>query len=226
MSYNYTSFVAALSLELQIPVSNAAFQAILPTIIDQAEQTIYRDLQLLSTIIRDATGVTTPDQRRFTLPTANGIFVVLKSVNIINGTSRTPCVKISREVMDALYPDDTGTPGVTPRYYAPESGDSSSFSPTILLGPAPVTTLNVECIGNVRPTPLSAVNDTTFLSSQLPDLMLAAAVVSGTGYQRNWGAQADDPKIALSWQDTYKQRLANASGEETMRKYQAFSTLR
>lgn len=50
MSYNYTQFVASLATMLVLPGSNADFQQVLPNIIDDGEQRIYRELDLLTTI--------------------------------------------------------------------------------------------------------------------------------------------------------------------------------
>ena len=50
MSYDYASFQSALAQEMAIPnanVNDPLFQAILQTIIDYAEQWLYRDLDLL-----------------------------------------------------------------------------------------------------------------------------------------------------------------------------------
>jgi len=220
VSYDYTSFTEALSLESQIPISgasaNAAFISMLPTIIDQSEQLIYRDLQLIATTVTDASGMTTPDQRTFTLPTASGRFVTLQTVNVLNGTARTPLVKVSREVLDVLWPNSVGTPGVTPSKWAPLTDQ------IIVLGPSPASALTLECVGTIRPTPLSEANPNTFISNYLPDLLLTAAMFFTAGYKQNFGAQADNPKLAISWKDVYEAQVASAATEENMRKYQGF----
>lgn len=216
MSYDYTTFVAALRLESQLPADNAAFTSFLPTIIIQSEQLIYRDLQLIATTVADSSGTTTPDQRTFTLPTASGRFVDLQSVNLLNGTLRTPLVKVSREVLDVLWPNSVGTLGVTPTKWAPLTDQ------VIVLGPSPSSALTLECVGTIRPEPLSEANPNTFISNYLPDLLLAAAMFFTAGYKQNFGAQADNPKLAISWKDVYDRLLPMAQNEELMRKYQGF----
>lgn len=219
MAYTYNQFVTALEVETNIPLTgadaNTGFVAILPTIIDQAEQQLYRELDLLATIVRDTSATTTANTRNFTLPTASGRFVVLQSLNIVSNDQRYPLVKVSREVMDAIWPSDAGN-GSLPAKWAPVTDQ------LVLLGPAPSATLTVECVGTIRPTPLSASNTTTFLSQYLPDLFLAAAMVNATGYMRNYGSQADDPKMALSWQARYDALLPSAQTEEMKRKFEAF----
>ncbi len=220
MGYNYTTFTQALSLESQLPITgpsaNAAFISMLPTIIEQAEQMIYRDLQLIATTVQQ-NGTTTPDQRNFTLPTGSGRFVILESVNILNGTERSPpLVKCSREVLDVFWPNSVGTLGVLPAKWAPLTDQ------VIILGPSPASALTLECVGTIRPATLASGNPNTFLSDNLPDLLLTAAMVFTAGYQQNFGPQADNPKLALSWGEIYKAQVASAAGEENQRKYQSF----
>jgi len=223
MSYTYDTFVdAAMAAFANIPTTganaNASFLAAMPTIIDQAEQKIYADLQLLVTIVRDTSASTVANTRNFTLPAPAGAsqFTVLHSINIINGSARTPVIKVSREVMDIIYPSDVGVVGVVPSKWAPLTDT------VILFGPAPSTTYQVECIGTIRPAALSESNQTTYLSTQLPGLFFAAAMVTTAGWMRNFGAQADDPKMANSWQQQYDILLPLAKGEETARKFAGF----
>lgn len=213
MSLTYDTFVAALSLEAVIqPSENASFSSFLPTIIDQAEQLIYRDLDLIATIVSDQTGVATPNQRQFSLPQ---VFVVLQSINLMNGTVRTPLTKTSREVIDFFYPDDTGNASFPPKRWGPLRDQ------VILLGPSPASAYTLECIGTVRPANLSETNQTTFISQNLPDLMMSAAMYYTAGYKQNWGAQSDNPGEAISWKSTYDMQLKSADAEEMRRKYQA-----
>lgn len=223
MTYTYNTLVQdTLAAFTNIPTiganANASFLAAMPTIIDQAEQKIYADLQLLVTIVRDSSGTTTPGTRNFTLPAPASAsqFTVLQSVNIINGPLRTPVVKVSREVMDIIWPSDAGLVGVVPAKWAPLTDT------VILFGPAPTTAYNVECIGTIRPAPLSPTNQTTYLSSQLSGLLFAACMVTAAGYMRNFGSQADDPKMAQSWQAQYDILLPLAKNEESARKFAGF----
>ncbi len=219
MSYTYATFVTAISTETNIAETNAGFIAIMPTIIDEAEQRIYRDLNLIATIVRDSSGSTTANQRSFTLPTASGRFVVLESVNVGTGDNKRALTKISREVADNIWPSENAVSVSTyPSKYAPVTDQ------IILLVPSPGDVFTVQCVGTIRPTALSASNTTTFLSQYLPDLFLAAAMSAMSAYMRNFGAQSDDPKMAMSWEMDYKNRLPSAASEETRRKYQAFSS--
>jgi hypothetical protein len=221
MSYTYATFTEALAAHTNIPFvgpnANASFVAAMPTIIDQAEQKIYADLQLLATIVRNNVGTTGIGTRNFTLPVPAGAtrFVVVQSINILNGDTRVPVTKVSRELMDMLWPSETG-PGSIPNKWAPVTDT------TILFGPAPTAAYNVEIYGTIRPAALSAVNTTTFLSVELSALLFAAAMVAASGYMKNFGQQSDDPKMSQSWQDQYDRMLPLFKTEETMRKFAGF----
>lgn len=209
MSYTYSSFVTALSTAVVIPSNDANFTAILPSCIDYAEQRIYRELNLIAS--QDATtGTLTSGNRNYTLPST---FVVVDQVNVVtpagstvtNGT-RNALTFTSREFLDAAWSSSTGA--TVPRYYAMLSDD------TIIVGPWPDASYGIEVVGIVRPTALSSGNTTTYLTTNLPDLFFAAAMVFMSGYMRNYGAQADDPKMAVSWETTYTTLLRSAKLEE------------
>ena len=110
-----------------------------------------------------------------------------------------------------LWPSTTGA-GV-PALYAMITDQ------IIIVGPAASAGYTIECIGTIRPTPLSASNPTTFLTLYLPDLFLSASMVYMSAYMRNWSASADDPKMSVSWQSHYDMELASANVEEMRKKY-------
>mgnify|MGYP001022740406 CR=1 FL=1 len=212
--YTYTTFVQALVAETNIPTTNAAFAAIIPTIIDQAEGMIYREpsLNFLSTVVSDDSGFTTADQQQFTLPRH---FTVLQSVNIVDGNERPPLTKVNREVLEFTYPRRvSNSVSDVPAYWAPFTDQ------IILLAPTPGSTVQLECTGNARPANLSALNPTPWLWTYLGDLAFAAAMMFATGYMRNFGSQADDPKMALSWKAVYDGLLPGAASEEMRRKFE------
>ena len=213
MSLTYTTFVSSLANMLVIPdyAADANYQAVIPNIIDDAEQRIYRDLDLLTTIIKDTTGKLTPSNRAFALPQH---FITTEAINIFVETHRWPLVPVSKEFLDAVYPEDAPwTIPSVPQYYAMFTDQS------ILVGPCPDADYTMEVIGTIRPTPLSAANTTTYLTLYLPDLFLAAACVYGAGYQQNFSAMGDNPRQALSWEAHYNTLLQSANIEENRKKY-------
>ncbi len=219
MALNYTTYVTALSELLTIPSSDASFQNILPDCIDYAEQRIYRELDLLQTVVRDASQALTPGSRNFTLPTAQGVFVTVNGINAITpaGTApdsgtRHPLVPVSRDYLDTVWPSATGS--TVPTSFA------MITQTAIVVGPWPDDAYVMEVIGTQRPQPLSASNTETFLSLYLPDLFLAASMVFMAGYLRNFGSQADNPEMAQSWETQYGKLLASANAEEMRKRFQ------
>ena len=217
MSYTYTTFVTNISIEAVQLTSDVNWSTILNSIIDDSEQRCYRDLDLISTIVVDTTGILTPNSRNFTLPQSLGRFVTVKGMNFFTGTypaGRTQLRPVSRHALDFLWPSETAatTPSY-PEYFAPVTDQ------TYVVGPAPDSGYTVEVIGTIRPTPLSAGNPTTFLTLYLSDLFFAGAMCSAAGYMRNYGSQADDPRMSSNWEQQYAQRLASAKGEELRRKF-------
>lgn len=218
VGYTYSTYQNALITMLPVStVSDPNFVAILPSCIDYAEQRCYRELNLLDTIVRDASASLATGSRNFTLPTASGRFEVVQAVNLmLTGSTRQQLVSTSRNFIDFLYPDEAVVAAQpTPLYYAMITDQ------TIIVGPAPSAIYALEIIGTIRPTPLSVSNATSYLSQYLPDLFFAASMVFMSGYQKNFGSQSDDPAQAVSWETQYKSLFASANTEETRKRYNA-----
>lgn len=215
MSYTYNSFVLALANEMVVNPTGSNFLLQLPTIIDQAEQQIYRDVDLLSTVIRDSSATLSAMDRNFTLPSGQGRFVTVTGMNVMTPAGatdmRNPMVLQSRDVVDFFWPSDLTT--ALPTMYAMITDQD------LIVGPSPDAGYNVEVIGTIRPLPLSDANQTTFLSLYLSDLFFAATMIAAAAYQKNFGAVADDPKMAVTWQSNYDARLASASLEEMRKRW-------
>jgi len=168
-----------------------------------------------------ATGLLTSGSRKFTLPTTSGIFVVVEEFNVITPAGitnpelgeRVALLPASKEYLDVVYPSVTGE-GV-PGYFAPISQQDW------ILGPWPDSAYTVEVVGTIRPAPLSATNQTTFLSQYLPDVFLAAALVFAAGYQQNFSAMGDNPQQAVTWESHVKPLIDSAKVEEIRKKFGA-----
>ena len=92
---------------------------------------------------------------------------------------------------------------------------------TFLVGPYPDDNYTVELIGTYRPASLSATNPTTFISLNLPDIMIMASMVYISAYQRNFGRMNDDPQMAISYESQYQTLLKGAMVEEARKKFEA-----
>jgi hypothetical protein len=215
MSLTYASFVSSLSNLLVIPPTDANFQIVLPNIIDDAEQRIYRELDLLATVVRDSSSTLTANSRNFTFPQH---IVVSESINVFTPvntlTNRNILVPVTREFMDAVYGNETASTSPSiPQYYAMITDQ------TIIVGPPPDANYTIEIIGTIRPQPLSSTNTSTYLSLYLPDLFLAESLIFGYGYMKDYGATTDDPQSSASWNAHYKDLWQSANTEETRKRY-------
>lgn len=220
MSLTYTTFVN--SLVNLMPVASAGdpgFSTDLSNIIDDAELRIYRDLDLLNTITGDSSAAVSTGTRSFNLPSTNGTFVVVESINIItpsgtvdpNAGTRNPCTPVSIDYLNFTWGSSNGS--TVPQYFAMFSQS------TVVFGPWPDQAYQAEVRGTIRPAPLSVSNATTLLSVYFPDLLLAAAMVRAAAYQKNFGAVVDDPKLAITWEGHYSSLLVDAKTEEKRKRF-------
>jgi hypothetical protein len=215
--YTYDTYVEALQTMVVSKAPDVPFTTILPSCIDYAEQRIYRELDLISTVTTDISTTTSGSVRDVTLPNT---FVVVNTLAIFTPAgsdattgTRKPLLPVSRDALDALWPSssDTGEPNVF----------SMTTQWELALGPSPDGAYKIEATGTQRPTPLSNTNSTTFLSERLPDLFLAASMVFMSGYMRNFGAQASDPQMGMSWETQYGLLKGSADTEEARKHFRA-----
>lgn len=215
----YSDYVTQLANLLPVPASDGGFVIALPDIINDAEQRLYRELDLLNTIVRDASAALVSGNRNFALPTTQGIFLVVENMNAItpatqanpdNGT-RNPLLPASKDFLDAMFPSGAGA-GV-PQYFAPITQGE------YIVGPWPDANYQVEVVGTQRPAPLSATNTHTLLTDYFPDLFIAASMVFACGYQQNFSAMGDNPASAVTWESHYKSLFGSAAVEEMRKKH-------
>ena len=199
------------------PFQDANYNIALPGSIDYAENSIQRDLDLLTTLTTDISGTLTPSNRLFTLPTSIGTYLTLTEVAlIISGVNQPSMTPVSREFLNACYPSNTPlspTPSI-PIYWAMYD------QATISVGPAPDTNYGVKVVGTQRVPQLSATNSTNWLSMWLPDLYIAAAMIYWAGFQRDYGQSgADNPQTPIHWESVYQNLLKSASTEQARTKW-------
>lgn len=202
------------------PSSDQNFNAILPRAVEQAEQRLYRELDLITTETAQIAALTA-GSRNVALP---GGILILHELNVVtpaatapDAGTRNPVQRVSLALLNAVCPAATagsGSPSL-PRYYA------LLDDVNLRLGPAPDAAYEAEFIGIVRPAPMTASNPTTWLGTNLPDLFLAAVNVFMAGYQRDFGQASDDPQLALSWEALFQELKKSAIVEEARRKAQS-----
>lgn len=221
MSYTYATFTTNLALEIGDPnlVNDVNFQTIVNgTIIPNAEARICQDVDFLGAVVTDSSNVFTVGKR--TVNFGNQWFVI-QDINVITPATttspelglRNPVLPSTKEVCDYLYPSSTGS-GV-PQYFGRVTQSTAVFAPY------PDQAYTLEITGTQRPTPLSSTNTTTFISTYLPQLFMAAAMVEASGYEQNFSAVGDNPQMANNWSGQYNALLKSSVLEEARKKFQA-----
>lgn len=214
---NYATLNTYLQTILVDQAPSTDFTTILPAAIQDAEQRIYRDMDFVNTRYVDSSGALIGGNRLFTLPTANVTFLVVQGVSVLPvgstfGTSgkQTVLEEVSLDDIDWTWPDPTVQQ--LPSKWAMVNDT------TVAVGATPDQAYPVVVTGTFRPAFISSTNTTDYISTVYPDLLVAACMCFLTGYQRDFGSQADDPKLAMSWEQVYQARLKTALAEEQRRK--------
>lgn len=215
----YAQYVTQIATLAVVSESDANFLIILPQAITYAENRIYRDLDLLTTVTTDATKAFTANNRSVSVDIAD--FVTLQQINVITpygitnpelGT-RNPLLPVTKEYLDNVWPSSSG------------AGVPTSFGMinqnNFIVGPWPDMAYQIELVGTFRPDSLSATETETVLSLYWPDLLIMASMIYVSGYQRNFGRANDDPQMAVTYESQYQALLKGSMVEEGRKKFQS-----
>lgn len=218
MALTYNQFKALMKTMLVVDSeANTNFVAVLPSIIAYAEGRIYSEMDLI-TITANTERDCTPNNRAVVVPTTitivHSAYVVTPAATTGDNGKRNPLQRVSPQFIDHVWPSMLSV-GL-PLYYALLTDTA------MILAPTPDAAYKVGCIGPARPAALASGNPTTFLTTNLESLFVAAGMIFGLGWQRDFGAQADDPKAAVSWEMQYQTLKAAANMDELRRKAQAW----
>lgn len=216
----YSQYVTEIATLAVVPDTDPNFVEILPQMITYAENRIYRDLDLLTTVTAISSYITSSNARTLTFPIAD--FITIQEANVIspagttvpNNGTRNPMLPVTKEWINYTYPSSAsaGLPG----YFAMFDQN------TIILGPWPNNAYTVELVGTFRPNSLSSGNPTTFVSTYLPDLMIMASMIYISAFQRNFiSAAANDPQMPVNYETQYQTLLKGAMVEEARKKFQS-----
>lgn len=224
MSYNYTGYQVQLgtlmgltSANPAVPPSDPYFAQILPEIIDQAELRIYRALDPQSTT-ESSTVTCTAASQTLALPAAVYVVESMQVQALANGSAPpigipTVMTAVDKNYLYSVYP---------PAYAATATGQPLVYymqdQATAIIGPSPDQAYTIGVTYTFRPAPLSETNTTTILTQIWPDLFMAASMCAASAYQKNFGSQSDDPKMAMSWETMYQDLLKGALEEESRKK--------
>lgn len=219
-----TSYKTQIATMAVVAEDDPAFVTILPQMIVYAELRMYRDLDFLftsgsTTAYRLTAGSRTLNVNADTF--TYGTLVVPEQINVLVGSSdpdlaqRVPLLPTTKEFLDAVYGSGAVANRGLPQYWVPF--DDYTF----LVGPYPDQSYTVELVGTYRPASLSSTNLETFISKNLPDLMIMASMIYISAYQRNFGRANDDPQMAVTYESQYQALLKGAAVEEARKKFEA-----
>jgi hypothetical protein len=226
---NYDEITGTLLVLAAIPRNSedSNYERILPAAFLYADGRIYRELNFLATdITQEVTLIS--NERDFVLPpdvlTVHYINVCTPAGPITSSTKRRELERVSESALNMFWPNP-GFKRSLPKKYAiigqrrlgfnlpsplppttqplPPLFQPELFSHVVRFMPTPDRAYMAEVNGGVQPQPLSQTNPETYLSVRYPELFIACCMVFITGYQRDYGAMADDPQRAVSWEGQY-----------------------
>lgn len=217
---NYTQLNTYLESLLVDQAPSADYTTIIPAAIQDAEQRIYLDMDFLNTRTVWASVPFTAGSRTYTFPTTPSTVMVVQGVAAITPASapspsagtRNQLEPVSLDYIDSTWPTESQT--ALPDSWA-MFNDAS-----IVVKPTPDQAYPIEITGTFRPNPMSSTNLTTYIGNTYPQLLVDACMVFLAGWQKDYGQQSDDPKLAMSWEQKYQQSLKMALAEEQRRKGQ------
>ena len=227
MSLTYSSYVSQLATITVISstileTGDNNFGGIIPGAIDYAEGRLYRDLDLPVARVTDTSVICSSGVRSILLSTTVGTILEVEDINLFSsaGTTssnatRIPQMPVSQAVVDAIYPSALSSNCGLPQYFARVSDVE------VIFGPTPDQAYGTEVTAVIRPAPLSANNSTTWLCSNVPEMMIAASMVFLAGYMRDFGSQSDNPQMGTSWETQYQALLKTMDVDSLRQKFQS-----
>lgn len=213
MAMDYSTFVSTIANLSALDPTMDEFIQIMPRVIEYAEDRIYREMDFLDTVYVNSTGTLLNGNREFTIPAiSEGVKATVTGVNILyTDNQRQVLQPVAVSYLNYVW----GSPTIQalPEYFAMLRQD------TILVGPFPDQSYQVEVFGTFQPTPMSATNPTTILTTYVPDLLVAAGMIFTTGYMKDFGSQSDNPQAAQSWETQYQGLFKSAMMLELRKKF-------
>jgi hypothetical protein len=227
MSQTYDSLQIAITVALaQAPspynVLPPDYATLFPQAVQYAENRIYREITPLCQRAQNASVSTVASSRQVDLAAQTpSQVIVIEGVALIGPAGSTPAAGTryvydltSLDWIDTTWPNEASTVSPTDAEYI---GRYAALidNQTLVMAPTPDAAYAVEVTGLYPPTPLSPTNQTSYLLSTYPELVQAACMVWLAGWlQRNYGAQTDDPRMAVSHETQYSSLRDSALAQE------------
>ncbi len=228
MSLTYSSFVSEIAsitvISSTVLVSGDTNfpTGIISAAIDYAEGRLYRELDLPVVSVVDTSVSCSSGVRSISLSTTQGELLVIERLNLLTSAGatssyaqRVPLTPASPAVIDCVYPSAASSNCGQPTYFARLSNVE------LIFGPTPDQPYGIEVQATIRPSPLSTTNSSTWLTQNVPELMIAGAMIFMSGYMRDYGAQSDNPQMAQSWENQYQQLMKSMSVDADRMKFQS-----
>jgi hypothetical protein len=203
------------------------FTALIPQMLNYAEQRIQRDMELLNTQVMRGPYTLTPGSNQLSVPPSD--LLVVQDVLVTVAGEPKPMHPVSKPYLLTVWP--SSSPPGPPKVVALQGGDQATqgLTGTILMfGPPPDLNYQVNCIGESRAPSLAGFADpadagvqSTWIATWLPDLLVMGCMIYVSGYQRDFGRQSDDPQMAQSYESQYETLLAAANKQEFQRRWEA-----
>jgi len=205
---------------------DAEFNTLIPQMLNYAELRIQRDVDLLPS----------QTQRTYLLPISSNLlqipvddFVTIQTISVVNGAAQIPLHPATKEYLQNVYNDSSSTG--QPKFFAMYGGDQAgggNVSNNIVFGPYANNEYSLVVTGTQRLPSLykfgvtaTAGTATTFISANLPDLLIQASMIYISQFQRNFGAASNDPNMGPTYELQYMNLLKSAAVEEARKKFSA-----
>ena len=207
-------------------LNDANAQAVVAQMLNYAELRIQRDLDIdqaltsLPYTLAAGTNV---------LALSTNDFVTVETIQAtVNGVP-VPLTPTSKEFIQNVF--NSAASAGPPLYFADVGGDQptgGTVSNLFVIGPYAdqsyaMTVFGVQrlpTLNNFGASNTTASTSFTFISTFYPDLLIMAAMIYLSAYQRNFGRMSDDPGMAQSYESQYQALKASAMAEEDRRRFQ------
>lgn len=205
----------------------ADFDTLFPQAVLYAESRIYRDIPMLAQRAQNSSLSNTANSRTVALAgtslpvlTVEGFALIVPTSTAPAAGTRVPYDEASLDVIDNMWPQESQT-------VEPALNDSvlrlwaMRDDQTIVFAPTAAQSYTIELTGLFQQTPLDTTSPSaqTYLTKTYPMLMVSACLVFFAGaLKKNFGQQADNPQMGMSWEMDYQKQMAEARDEEMRRR--------
>ena len=204
--------------------TNVDFQNSLPQFSQYAEARMYKEMIFLATRTTEESAQFVAGNAYFAVALLPNPIIVVEGFAAITPVGRSSETgtrwefdPVSLDYLDLVFPTSSTTS-------APDDASTAQRcwamydNATIKYGPTMDAAYTGSVTGIFAPTPLSSSFTDTYLTLNWMPQFIACSMISVTGWMRNYGAQSDDPKMAVSWEDQYQKLSQSMLLEEQRRR--------